>query len=342
MTGFLRRLCVMLLAASLGVVVFPAAARANSCSATLSDMDFGTVSPLSSSDIYASAAGTITCNWTLLSPTPPYLLLLPNVVVCVSIGGGSTSSSTLPRMMSGGAAHLEYNLYRDASYAAASIAGGPATAATPTPLSALFSAPNLLTGGTVSRPFTIFGRISAGAALVAVPTVGNADTVYSASFAGHATISYTFYNLINPGCGAGASASFSFQTRATIVNNCNIVATPLNFGTVGQLNKAARGSSTLSVQCVQNNAYQIALNGGTVASAVNARQMKSANGARLNYRLSSTLDGVVWGDGTSGTAILSVFGIGTAVQIPVYGVVPAQATPAPGDYRDTVTATVIF
>lgn len=317
-------------------------ARADTCTATLSDVDFGAVSPLSTSDITVTANGNISCNWTLLSALPPYVILLPNVSVCVNIGLGDNSLSGNPRTMANGSARLEYNLYRDASMAQASIAGSQSLPSTNVPILAALTVPNLLLGGSLSQPFTVWGKIPAGAALAAVPTVGNADTVYSASFAGHATISYAFYNLVKPACTTGSSASFSFTARARVVNDCRIDAAPLAFGAAGVLTAAVRATSAISVRCVNNNAYQIVLNGGSVANNVNGRKMKSAAGGTIDYRLSATLDGASWGDGTLGSAIVSGVGTGALLPVPVYGIVPVQATPAPGDYRDTVTATVVF
>ncbi|MES2259152.1 MAG: spore coat U domain-containing protein [Pseudomonadota bacterium] len=319
------------------------AARADACTATLTDLNFGSVSPITGSDVYASASGNVTCVWSLLSPTPPFILLLPKAVVCINISLGSNSTSSSPRTLGNGASRMEYNLYRDATYAPAAIWGSPALAGTPTPLTLVIPAPNLLTGGTFAQPFTVYGKIAAGGSLAAVPTSGNANTTYSSSFTGAATISYAFFNLFQPACTSGASGSFSFQASATAINDCTISATPVNFGNSGVLTSTVRATGTLSVRCVNNNAYQIALNGGTVAGAVAARKMKPASGsARIAYRLSQSLDGAVWGDGTGGTTVYSGTGTGNALGITVFGAVPAQTTPAPGDYSDTVTATIYF
>ncbi len=35
-------------------------------------------------------------------------------------------------------------------------------------------------------------------------------------------------------------------------------------------------------------------------------------------------------------------GTGASVPLTIYGRVPAQAAPRPGDYKDTVTATIYF
>lgn len=319
------------------------AARADICSASLTNLSFGSVSPITGSDIYATASGNVSCSWTLLNPTPPFLLLLPKVTVCVNIGLGSNSTATAPRTLGNSTNRLQYNLYRDNTYSVAAIFGGPGTPATPTPLSLSGTSPNLITGGTINMPFTVYGKIPAGAALAAVPTSSDSNTVYTSSFAGNASINYAFYNLVAPACTAGSSASFTFQVNATVVNDCTISAAPVNFGSNGVLNGPVRATGSLSVRCTNNNAYRVTLNGGSVANDVAARKMKPVSGSeRIAYRLSQTLDGAIWGDGSGSTTVHTGTGTGNTVGVTIYGMVPAQTTPAPGDYGDTVQATIAF
>ena len=316
-------------------------ARADGCVATMSDVVFASISPISALDSTASASGNVKCTWSLLSALPPYIVLFPNVKVCVNIGLGTNSAGAAPRTLGNGSARLDYNLYRDSTYAESAVAGGPAVAGT-SPITLTMSAP-LLSGGSVTTPFTLYGKVPAGASLRNVQTVNNSDTVFSSSFAAGATITYAFYNLIAPACSSGTSASFAFQVQATVVNNCTINASALNFGPGNVLNGTTRAQGSLSVQCVNNNAYQIALNGGSVAANAAARQMKRSSGnERLNYVLSATLDGPSWGDGSAGTTVVTGMGTGQAVALPVYGRVPQQTSPSPGSYADTITATVIF
>ncbi|UTY56609.1 spore coat protein U domain-containing protein [Massilia sp. erpn] len=325
----------------LGGLGLAGSAHADSCSATLSDIAFTSVSPVPGADYFANGSGVVTCTWTLTSPTPPFLLLFPNVVVCVNAGLGSNSTGSNPRALGNGALRLNYNLYRDNSYAAASIWGSPALAGTPTPITVTGTAP-LLTGGSIVRNFTVYGKI-ATAALAGVSTVSDADTVYSSSFTGAASISYAFYNLVQPACTTGSSATFTFQVQATVVNNCLISAGNLAFGNRSLLSSAIRTTASLSVQCTNNNAYRIALNGGTVSGNVAARRMRrAATGETISYEISAVLDGAIWGDGLSGTSMVSGTGTGSAQPITLYGRVPVQSTPSPGDYSDTVTATISF
>jgi spore coat protein U-like protein len=320
-------------------------ARADSCTGTLADVSFGVVSPISVTSPTTSSVGSVSCTWSLLSPTFPYVLLFPNVLVCVNAGLGTNSPSSTPRTMaaSGSSTLIQYNLYRDATYAPASIWGAPSLTSTPTPISFTMTAPSILVGGTISQPFTVYAKIPSGSALASVQTVSNADTIYSSSFSGAATLTYAFYNLVVPACTTGASSAFAFTVNATATNNCTIGTTPLSFAPSGTLTAAVRGTSTLTVQCVNNDAFQIALNGGSTANNVAARQMKNTGTTeKVNYQLSATLDGPLWGDGTAGTTMYAGTGNGAAQTVTVYGRVPAQGTPSPGSYKDTVTATIYF
>jgi spore coat protein U-like protein len=70
---------------------------------------------------------------------------------------------------------------------------------------------------------------------------------------------------------------------------------------------------------------------------------RSGGGASVGYQLYlDAAHGSAWGDGTSGTATATGTGTGAQQVFTVYGQVPAQTTPAPGSYSDTITATISF
>lgn len=316
------------------------AAQADTCSVSMTNIDFGNVSPISGSDYVAQATGTFSCVFSSLNLGQ---LLTPNAQVCISLGLGTNSTSALPRNLGNGSNRMEYNVYVDSSYATAKIWGGAGVAGAPSTFGLILSAGLLAPPGTYSTTFTVYAKIPAGASLAAVPTVGNANTVYTSSFAGVGTYTYTTYGLVNLfGCTVN-SGSFGFTVNATAVNDCTITASPMAFANASILTGNLRSTSTLSVRCVNNNAYQIALNGGSVAASVANRKMKNTlTTDQLSYRLSATLDGPLWGDGTAGTSMVTGTGTGASVPLTIYGRVPAQAAPRPGDYKDTVTATIYF
>ena len=71
--------------------------------------------------------------------------------------------------------------------------------------------------------------------------------------------------------------------------------------------------------------------------------LRQGGGGAVNYQLyTDSARSIPWGDGTAGTSMVTGTGSGNAQTINVYGQVPAQATPAPGSYSDTITATIVF
>jgi len=316
----------------------PLDARADSCGASMTDIVFTGVNPVAGSDYYASGTLTVTCTWTALTGTPP-LLLFPNVAVCVYLGTGSGGGNGNPRYMTNGGMQLPFNLYVDNTYAAASIWGGNGLPASSAYITGTMT--GLLALGTFSRSITVYGKIP-GSALAGVKTAGNADTVYSASFAGFGSIAYAFYGLVSSPCTAGATASFGFTAKATVSNNCLISTGNLAFGSNSVLKAAVRSNAAMNVQCTANSAYQVSLGAGA-SGDVSARTMKNAaTGETIGYTISSSLDGPAWGDGSRGTAVYTGTGNGGVQTITMYGRVPAQKTPTPGDYKDTVIATLVF
>jgi spore coat protein U-like protein len=306
-------------------------ARADSCAASMSDVDFGPVSPIAGADYQASGTLTVTCTWTLLTGVPP-LLLFPNVSVCVSLAG-----ATDPRYLANGGQRLGFNLYTAANHAPGSVWGGVASPLGASTVNTAFG--GLLALGSMSRSFTIHGRIPA-AALSGVPTSGNGTTLYSASLGG--TVHYAFYGLVSLPCTSGQSAAFGFQARAAVVNDCSIAAANLNFGAGSPLQGDLQASAPLTVRCSANTAYQVSLGGGQAGNPA-ARAMRHAlTGETLSYRIAATPGGPVWGDGSAGTAPLSGVGNGASQTITLYGTVPRQQAPSPGDYRDTVVVRLVF
>lgn len=313
-------------------------ARADNCTASMTDVAFGAVSPISGSDYYANGTLTVTCTAALGSLGAA---VAPGVSICVNLEGGSGGTIAVRNLQNGGAS-VPFNLYRDNTYAAASV-WGSTSGGTAQPVTT--SMAGLLGLGTATQTFTIYGKIPASS-LPSARTVNGTDTVYTANFSGAGTIQYAFYGLLAPAvsCKAGTSVPFSFKATATVTNNCFISTSPLAFpGDNRVLSAAVRTTGSMGVLCSAGSPYQISLNGGSVASNTGARRMASAAGSdTIRYEISNTLDGPVWGDGANGTSMVTGTGTGVQQTLPLYGRVPAQKTPAPGDYKDTVTATLMF
>ncbi|MYM21169.1 fimbrial major subunit CsuA/B family protein [Duganella sp. FT135W] len=315
-------------------------ARADSCTLTASDIVFPSVSSISSSDAFTSSTSwNVTCNWTAFTTA----LVAPNVTVCLYLGAGTNSSAsvTAPRQMANGAVKANYNLYSDTSYAASKIWGGWAgTTTSTTPIILTMTK----TGGTgsLSQSFTVYGKLTADATLAA-NSVGASDITVTSDFgSGSALVQYLFTLLGSAVCTLGPTAAIPFQVRANVINDCNINVGNIAFPNSSLLSSTVRSTSSMSIRCSAGTAYRVLLSYGGNGSGT-ARNMKKIAGTELvSYQLSNTLDGTTWADGASGTLVVGGTGDGTTVSQTVFGRVPVQSTPSPGDYKDTITATVQF
>lgn len=315
-------------------------ARADSCTAAPSNVTFPSVSSISTSDVYTSATFTITCTWTDGVTTA----LTPNVTVCLTLGAGTNSSTTVtaPRQLANGAVVANYNLYSDASYSAAKIWGGwigTSTASQPIIITMVKSGGL----GSMSMPVTIYGKLTADATLSA-NAVGNTDVTASSSFgAPSAAMNYQFSILGLLGCVLPQATPMSFVVSAPIINDCIINIANLVFPDSSLLTGTLTSSAAMSLRCSKNTAYRILLSSGANSSSALTRKMKKVSGSEtVGYSLLDATNGSQWGDGSGGTVVVSGTGDGTTVNRAVYGRVPTQATPSPGDYKDTITATIQF
>ena len=317
------------------LALFARDARANDCTASMTDISFGNVSPVAGQDYYAMGTLSVTCTFVILAGN---IILLPNINLCANLGPGSGSVDVNARMLTAGARKIPFNLYRSASYTGANVWGSYiAQMAIPS----FFG--GLLAVGTNTQTYPVYAKIAA-ADLAGIPTVANSDTSYSTDFTGAGTIIYSSASIVVLDCQvAPQSASFAFAVRATVVNDCVIDTTPLSFGSKGMLAVATRALGSLAVKCTNAASYRIALNSGQQGAGPSARNMKNAaTGEMVAYSLSTTLDGPEWGDGTGGSMTYDATATGFTQNVTVYGRVPGQLTPTPGDYSDRITATVCF
>lgn len=160
--------------------------------------------------------------------------------------------------------------------------------------------------------------------------------------------------LITAALGVSASAgavttTTNFQVTATVAKTCSATSAALAFGTYTPGGGALTGSTNVSVKCTKNTTFTVALDKGTTTGGtITQRLMSDGGGNTLQYNLYTTAAfTTVFGDGTAGSATLNGTGAGvaTAVAIAVNGQLLDNATnqnAVPGNYTDTITATITY
>ena len=140
-----------------------------------------------------------------------------------------------------------------------------------------------------------------------------------------------------------STTTSTFTSQITLNTSCTInSASNLNFGSQGVLTAAVNQTSTVQVQCTNTTPYNIGLDAGTGTGATVAARLMTSGGNTVTYSLyEDPAHTTVWGN-TVGTNTVAGTGSGASQSYTVYGQVPAQTTPAPGTYTDTVTVTVTY
>jgi spore coat protein U-like protein len=149
--------------------------------------------------------------------------------------------------------------------------------------------------------------------------------------------------ILGAGAASAATATGTFQSRITILAECQVVATnTLDFGTVGQLIANVDTDALFSVQCTNNTPYDIGLDAGTTAGGTTATRLMTDGSATVSYQMFSNAARTInWGN-TVGTDTISDIGTGSNKSYTIFGRVPSQVTPAAATYTDTVTVTITY
>jgi spore coat protein U-like protein len=139
-----------------------------------------------------------------------------------------------------------------------------------------------------------------------------------------------------------ATTSTTFNVSLTITSSCTVSATALAFGSTGVIAAPINNTSTVTVTCTNSTPYNVGLDVGTGTGATTATRKMTSGANTVNYTLyQDSGRSILWGT-TIGTNTVTGTGNGAAQAITVYGQVPAQSTPAPGGYSDTITTTVTY
>jgi spore coat protein U-like protein len=137
-----------------------------------------------------------------------------------------------------------------------------------------------------------------------------------------------------------SSATNTMGVSATVQATCLITTTPMSFGTYTGV--VANATATLTLTCTSTTPYDVALDPGTATGATVTTRQMTGTSTSLNYALfSDSARTVNWGQ-TVGTDTVHGVGNGSNQPLTVYGQIAANQYVAPGNYSDTITATINY
>jgi spore coat protein U-like protein len=144
------------------------------------------------------------------------------------------------------------------------------------------------------------------------------------------------------GAADATTATSTFGVTMLITAQCVINSTAtLDLGSSGVINANHDANTPLHIQCTNTTPYTIGLDAGTTTGATVAQRLLVNGAATVNYNLYTASNyTTIWGN--AGGALVNSTGNGADQLFTIYGRVPAQTTPAPGTYTDTVTVTVTY
>jgi len=311
----------------LGFLAFAAAspAQAQSCGFSVTAVPFGAVDTLSGSADSTGAGVIISCAGAPFGA---------QARACLNINAGSGGASGATRLMRNAAnAPLQFQLYQDVGF---SVPFGSVE-------QTQFGQPGavdltLPSGGGLVSTTRFFG----GLVLASQQTAATGS--YSSTFSG-AQVRFNYVIYISGAAPACATMTANplrptFTVTATVAANCLMTAQNLNFGSNGVLDAAVNANGAVNALCTPGTTFAVGLNGGLSSGTPTARQM-TGPGLPIVYGLyRDAARTLPWGDDPGNREPGS--GSGAQQTLPVYGRVPAQSTPTPGLYSDTVVATIRY
>jgi len=317
----MQKLVVFTIFATVACATTPAMA-AISCTATITNVAFGSVNVLPGAAIDVTATETITCSGATANTAYRF---------CSDITAGADVSGNQRRMASG-ANRLNFDLYKDSArtvqwgnYTNNFLGGGSQNDFTSNG------------SGNISGTVTVYARLAASQQS-AIPGA------YSETMSAGTANDLQYGSKTNQGsCPTGGSTSqFTFTVSATVTTSCSVSAANLGFGSVGVLTANVDATSTVTPQCTNTTPYNVGLNAGTAPGATVTTRKMSSGGNTTSYWLYSNSGRTTnWGN-TVGTDTVAGTGSGSNQALTVYGRVPAQTTPAPGSYSDTIVVTTTY
>ncbi len=300
----------------------PVAAASLNCRFDIDNLLFGDINVLTGAGVSTTGNVRIRCRGN------------PNqwVTICPNIGSGTGNPTGHdPRQMDkwgSSTAKLDFNIFWPTSSA---IWGSFLWPYPPTP--PVFHIQLNGSGRkTVNRPMpaTVFGGQYAAVPGTYISRFSNSHIAFQYQAGTHAQ------------CNAPAGTRRPrFRVRAKVVKACEVSATDLDFGTVGNLSNPVDATATITVRCTNTTPYKVRINGGHTGTTNPANRKMSNGGHDITYgiyRDAARTQG--WGRWNSND--VNATGTGYPQTFTAYGRVPPQPTPPPGTYIDTLVVSVVF
>jgi len=318
------------------------------CTATMTDVTFGSVDLVAGVGLTAGGTLNYTCTNDASSMT--------YASVCFNVGDGNEGLGNFnPRVMKSGSNVLQFQLYQSPG---STIWGSIGNSAVPSPFTINLTIPRRSggTNGSFSGSATMQGQLLNGQG--AVPA-GSYQDFFSAAGV-HTSITLTTSTSSMPGnCSGSTSANnFAFTVKAAVIKSCLVTAgaaSNIQLGATSGVNfndTNLMGNNTIDVTCSGGTPYYIGLRpsnnstaGAGVMAALNLVPV-TGNTDSVPYQLRSTpgMTGTPWGNTATSASVgngKSGTGAGTAQGIPVYATTPG-ANFVPDSYADTVTVNVSY
>jgi spore coat protein U-like protein len=295
------------------------------CSVSVGNINFGNVNVLPGTAVNVTGSLVLTCSNMPFSDPASWRF-------CINIGSGSVFTGSQRQLGGPSGARVNYDLYKDSGYTQRWGSWQSGFGGTGLQINFTTNA-----SGNINASVPIYARFFASQQ-AAVP--GSYSSTIPTGTAG---LYVRYARTTSVSCNTGSrNATSSFSVLANVISTCNISATNIGFGSVGVVSSNVDATSTVSAQCNTSVPYTVSLSGGN-AAATDPTQRKMAKASETVtyglYRDAARL--LPWGS-TIGTNTVAGTGTGAAQNITVYGRVPPQTTGSPGNYSDTIVATVTY
>ena len=317
-----------------GAFVSPGAGAATTCTASMSDLEFG-----------LGNTSTAMIDYECVT-TNAFISSRADVSMCFAIGAGSGAGSTVTqrRMNNQFNDTLSFTIHKSLANPADNWGNSRPTSLALN-VSYTLSGSFFSSSGSVRGQVPVYGRIPAQSGLAA----GD----YSSSFI-NPRLEYRYSDSLfqqspstcDSGGQGGVSATFPFTARTSVPGSCSVIAaSSMNFSPGGMpLSGTSTGNltsnSSINLTCTNRTAWQVGLDDGMNPTG-GTRRMCNPGGACVAYQLTRADGTTPWGDTLDVDTVKGRSG-GAQQSLTVKGRVNDQPLTQAGRYSDTVKVILTY